>query len=319
MNESVFPKHSISRDEIEWENYLAELTPWQNRQGVWFKRDDYFAPLGYGGPNGSKMRQLIWYVNRFRVGKNHIVTGASIQSPQLSMSAIVGAHYGLPSRQVVYSKPETVLKHENPRIAYGFGATFEYAGGPYNPIIQRKVAGFTKEGSLVVEYGITVPHDKYDSETVRKFHEVGAYQVRNIPAEVERLIMPAGSCNSLTSVLMGLIRDPKNVSELFTIGIGPSKMNWVRTRMQHIGINMDNLPFAWRHHSLHDTGFSKYSDHFNGERFGGITFHPTYEAKMWRWLRTQEPIEQNDKTAFWIVGSAPNPKVIEPFYTRENS
>jgi len=108
MNESVFPKHSISRDEIEWEDYLAELTPWQNRQGVWFKRDDYFAPLGYGGPNGSKMRQLIWYVNRFRVGKNHIVTGASIQSPQLSMSAIVGAHYGLPSRQVVYSKPDCI-------------------------------------------------------------------------------------------------------------------------------------------------------------------------------------------------------------------
>jgi hypothetical protein len=25
----------------------------------------------------------------------------------------------------------------------------------------------------------------------------------------------------------------------------------------------------------------------------------------------------DDRTAFWIVGSAPNPKVIEPFYTRK--
>lgn len=316
MSESVFPTYSLDRDVICWEDYLGEFTPWQNRKGIWFKRDDYFAPLGYGGPNGSKMRQLVWYVNRFRHGKNHIVTGASIQSPQLSMSAIVGAHYGLPARQIVYSKPETVLKHENPRIAHGFGAVFEYAGGPYNPIIQRKVAGATQDKSLVVEYGITVPHDKYDPENVRKFHEVGAYQVRNMPDDVERLIVPAGSCNSLTSVILGLIRDAKNVRELFTIGIGPEKLQWMRSRFQHIGLDIDKLPFKWRHHSLHETGFSKYSDHFIGETYDGITFHPTYEAKMWCWLRNHEPITPDDKTGFWIVGSAPNPKVIEPFYTR---
>jgi hypothetical protein len=316
MADSVFPNYSLDRDEVKWEDYLGAFTPWQNRQGIWFKRDDYFAPLGYGGPNGSKMRQLVWYVNRFRQGKNHIVTGASIQSPQLSMSAIVGAHYGLLARQIVYSKPETVLKHENPRIAHGFGAVFEYAGGPYNPIIQRKVADATKGNSLVVEYGITVPHDKYDPDNVRKFHEVGAYQVRNMPDEITRLIVPAGSCNSLTSVILGLMRDPKNVKELFTIGIGPNKLPWMKARFQHIGMDIDSLPFKWRHHSLHDTGFSKYSDHFTGENFDGITFHPTYEAKMWRWLRNHDPIEQDDRTGFWIVGSAPNQKVIEPFYTR---
>lgn len=316
MSNTVFPVHSLDRRVIEWENYLGALTPWENHNGLWFKRDDYFAPLGYGGPNGSKMRQLIWYVNKFRAGKSHIVTGASIQSPQLSMSAIVGQHYGLPARQIVYSKPDTVLRHENPRIAYGFGAEFEYASGPYNPIIQRRVADLTQEKSLVVEYGITVPHDKYDPEAVRKFHEVGANQLSNIPDDVRRLIMPAGSCNSLTSVMLGLLRDPKNVDELFTIGIGPDKLPWMRARLQYIGLNVDELPFRWRHFSLHDTGFSKYSDHFKGEHYDGINFHPTYEAKMWRWLTQNNQLEFDDRTAFWIVGSAPNPKVIEPFYTR---
>lgn len=316
MSNTVFPVHSLDRRVIEWENYLGALTPWENHNGLWFKRDDYFAPLGYGGPNGSKMRQLIWYVNKFRAGKSHIVTGASIQSPQLSMSAIVGQHYGLPARQIVYSKPDTVLRHENPRIAYGFGAEFEYASGPYNPIIQRRVADLTQEKSLVVEYGITVPHDKYDAESVRKFHEVGANQLSNIPDDVRRLIMPAGSCNSLTSVMLGLLRDPKNVDELFTIGIGPDKLPWMRARLQYIGLNVDELPFRWRHFSLHDTGFSKYSDHFKGEHYDGINFHPTYEAKMWRWLTQNNQLEFDDRTAFWIVGSAPNPKVIEPFYTR---
>lgn len=313
---SIFTTHSMNRENVQWEKFLGELTPWENHNGIWFKREDYFCPLGYGGPNGSKLRQLIWYINRYRGTKTHIVTGASIQSPQLSMSAIVGSHYNLPCRQVVYSKPETVLRHDNPKIAYGFGAEFEYAKGPYNPIIQKRVSDLTQPSSLVVEYGITLPHDRYSAEDVRKFHEVGANQTLNIPDKITRLIAPAGSCNSLTSILLGLSRDSHNIKELFTLGIGPDKRSWLRERLNKIGVDIDNLPFTWNHHSLHDTGFSKYSDHFNGEKWDGINFHPTYEAKMWRWLRLNNYVEQDDSTGFWIVGSAPSTKVIEPFYTR---
>ena len=316
---TVFPELSLDRNVVKWEQHLGTHTPWENHRGLWFKRDDYFAPLGYGGPNGSKMRQLIWYVNKFRTGKTHIVTGASIQSPQLSMSAIVGQHYGMPARQIVYSKPHTVLKHENPRIAYGFGAEFEFANGPYNPIIQRQVADMTQDKSLVVEYGITLPHDRYAAEDVRKFHEVGAYQTTNVPPEVRRLIVPAGSCNSLTSIMLGLSRDPHNVEELFTIGIGPDKRSWMRERLAYIGVDVDTLPFKLKHYSLHDAGFSKYSDHFKGEQFDGIKFHPTYEAKMWRWLTQHGQLDYDDSTAFWIVGSAPDTKVVEPFYTRKSA
>jgi 1-aminocyclopropane-1-carboxylate deaminase/D-cysteine desulfhydrase-like pyridoxal-dependent ACC family enzyme len=319
MIETVFPSLTINHSQLAWESQLAKLTPWQNREGIWFKREDYFAPLGYGGPHGSKMRQLIWYMNRYRGGKTHVLTGASIQSPQLSMSAIVGAHYGLRCRQVVYSKPETVLKHVNPQVAAGFGAAFEYANGPYNPILQRKVADLKRGDSLVVEYGITVDHKTYDAETVRKFHEVGAHQVSNLPDEVTTLIAPAGSCNSLTSILLGLSRSPRSVSRLLTLGIGPDKRSWMRERLDLIGVDVNNLPFEWEHFSLHDTGYSKYSDAFKGETYAGINFHPTYEAKMWRWLKAQNVLgnvlPKNDSVGFWIVGSAPNVNVVKPFYT----
>lgn len=314
---TIFNTVALDRAHTHWEDELATLTPFENHKGIWFKREDYFAPLGYGGPNGSKMRQLIWYMNRNRAGKTHVVTGASIQSPQLSMSAIVGAHYGLPSRQVVYSKPETVLRHTNPMVAAGFGAVFEYASGPYNPILQRRVADLILPTSLVVEYGITVDHTRYDADTVRKFHEVGANQVRNLPTDVHRLIVPAGSCNSLTSVFLGLSRDSKNLRELFTLGIGPSKLVWMRERLALMGVDPDKLPFKWRHFSLHDTGYSKYTDHFNGESFDGIDFHPTYEGKMIRWLKANDMLFEtpDDRTAFWIVGSAPSVDVIRPFFT----
>ena len=60
MSQSIFKTLSTDRKVVKWEDYLRHLTPVENHQGVWFKREDYFAPLGYGGPNGSKMRQLIW-------------------------------------------------------------------------------------------------------------------------------------------------------------------------------------------------------------------------------------------------------------------
>jgi len=311
----MFPIQAISRKKVKWEDYLATPTAWEHHLGIWFKREDYFAPLGYGGPNGSKLRQLIWYIQRYRKGKDHILTGASVQSPQLSMSAIVGAHFGLRSIQVVYSKPSTVTTHDNPRIAAGFGARFEYARGPYNPIIQRRVEELKTRTSLVVEYGITLPHDRHPASEVKAFHSTGARQVQNTPSQVKTLIVPAGSCNTLCSILLGLVTFRTSIRTLYTIGIGPDKSQWVRDRMRIMGVNIDDLPFHWKHYSLHDTGYSTYSQKFQGEKYQGIKFHPTYEAKVWRWLREHDTIKQDYTTGFWIVGSQPQTEVISKHFT----
>lgn len=312
---SIFPGFSIDRHCIHWEDYLGVLTPVENHQGVWFKRDDLFLPLGPGGLGGSKCRQLIWYMNRYKEGKTHVLSGASIQSPQLLMSAIIGAHYGLPSRLVVYSKPSTVLSHPSPRIAAGFGAVFEYANGPYNPILQRKVDDLTRPDSLVVHYGITVDHRTYAPSVVQEFHEVGAKQVENIPDEVETLIMPTGSCNSICSVILGLSRNPHGVKTLLAMEIGPDKRDWLRERLAVMGVDITTLPFELKYITLHGD-FSKYTDHFK-ESFDGIQFHPVYEAKMWRWLQQNGGIVPDNKTLFWIVGAAPEPKAMEQFFTTE--
>ncbi len=313
MTDTFFPTQSIDRRWARWENMLDARTPWQNHQGIWFKREDYFAPLGYGGPNGSKLRQLIWIINKYRRGKTHILTGASVQSPQLSMTAIVGAHYGLKSRQVVYSKPSTVTRHDNPRIAKGFGASFEYASGPYNPIIQRKVARLTRPDSLVVEYGITMPHDKYKARDVKAFHAIGARQVLNVPAQVTKLIIPAGSCNTLCSIILGLSQDPGNVKMVTTMGIGPDKRNWVSQRLAIMGVDEYSLPFHWNRLDLQN--YYSYSQKVHGQEFDGIQFHPTYEAKIWEWINTNSSIHPDGTTGFWIVGSAPSVDVVKPFFT----
>ena len=40
---------------------------------------------------------------------------------------------------------------------------------------------------------------------------------------------------------------------------------------------------------------------------------------MVRWLRQNRPLKQDDRTGFWIVGSEPDPRVIEPFYIVKDS
>ena len=93
----------------------------------------------------------------------------------------------------------------------------------------------------------------------------------------------------------------------------------MRERLDLIGVDVNNLPFEWEHFSLHDTGYSKYSDAFKGETYAGINFHPTYEAKMWRWLKAQDVLgnvlPKNDSVGFWMVGREPDGNVVKPFYT----
>jgi 1-aminocyclopropane-1-carboxylate deaminase/D-cysteine desulfhydrase-like pyridoxal-dependent ACC family enzyme len=208
-----------------------------------------------------------------------------------------------------------VLKHVSPRIAAGFGAYFEYAKGPYNPILQKKVEELTRSNSLVVHYGITVDHMSYPAEIVREFHEVGANQTKNIPNEVDTLIMPTGSCNSICSVILGLSKDPKNIRRVVAMEIGPDKREWLWNRLAILGVVRDKLPFKVKYITLHGE-FSKYTDHFK-ETFDGIKFHPVYEAKMWRWLIQHGGITPDSKILFWIVGGEPDVKVLEPFYTNQ--
>ena len=71
MNKTIFDILSLDRNLVHWEDYLYKHTPCElvvnpeTNQQVWFKREDYFAPLsnyvnGQQGINGSKLRQAIW-------------------------------------------------------------------------------------------------------------------------------------------------------------------------------------------------------------------------------------------------------------------
>jgi 1-aminocyclopropane-1-carboxylate deaminase/D-cysteine desulfhydrase-like pyridoxal-dependent ACC family enzyme len=337
---SIFPELSIDRNKSRWEEHMFDLTPVELRDGIWWKREDYFAPLGYGGINGSKLRQLLHLFNGLQA--EGVITGASVLSPQLSMGALVAKHYGLPITCVLGgTKPESAIKHENVAIAAEAGADFYFGKVAYNPGIQSQVTKLQAlpeyEGYYRLNYGITVP-DNAEDEEVRAFHEVGAYQVQNIPSEVTHLAMTAGSCNSCVSVLYGLAKYRTNVRKVTLFGIGPTRLRMIEERLAKIeratGLEIRDIyrrkyihhadlqeehqtdgQILLVHYDLHATKFSGYTDKMPFRK-SGIDFHPTYEGKALTYMERNPGMfswyhEPDGKTLFWIVGSEPKREAMK--------
>lgn len=291
----------------------ARQTPWHLLNGRWYKREDYFAPLGRASINGAKLRQLDYLVSRaYHIeGKRSIVTGASILSPQLSMTAIVAQRYGMPCTCIVgATKPRTMVEHPNVEIALAAGADFEIGSVSYNPALQQRVKQYEQRtGAFRVPYGITTPEDATDDE-VFLFHSVGAMQVKQLPPGLEHLIVPFGSGNSATSLLLGLSRLQRK-PRVTLVQIGPSKFDWMQTRLERMGVtpgDWDDMDVSV--HVLHNVHYT-YSDRIAASE-DGITFHPTYEGKIVQQLRRNPERypgwhNRDGTTGFWIVGSEPHP------------
>jgi len=334
---SIFPKFSINPEVCNWENHLLDLTPVQFIGNMWFKREDMFAPLGYGGINGSKLRQAIWLVSeQDKLGddRNVLISGASIKSPQLPMSSAVATHFGYKSLHVIgATRPDTCMKKEMVKMATWFGAEFSFIKVGYNPVLQNKVNSIISvdpKKYFKLNYGITID-DKQPKEKIVEFHYMGANQVRNIPDEVENIIIPAGSCNSLISILYGLAKfKPLNLKNIYLIGIGPNKMKFIQDRLSLIkensGINTLNFNLGFETNDLiPSVGLSPYNikyidihsipkyDYQNEVKFTyeDIEFHPTYEAKIMDFISLNNPELMNPKTLLWIVGSKPRIEKME--------
>ena len=313
----IFKINSIDRCQVHWEDHLLDLTPVENIGGMWWKREDKFAPLGYGGINGSKLRQLIWLFSRKQY--SGVIGGAVVQSPQLIMVASCAKHWNIPCVQVIGGKPESSLKYDMVRMAVELGARSVFFNPGYAATLNSKAREMSRNGMsgyLHVETNITVCHKVNPPEQVEAFHRVGSEQVKNVPDHIETLILPAGSCNTLVSVLYGLGRfRPKGLKNVILLRISPNadkKRKWTKERLAIIedasGTPLRSLPYNFIEHDLVGSGFTTYGDTMKAT-FGEIVFHERYEAKCVRFMRENRAAFQpfiNDSALFWIVGSKPN-------------
>jgi hypothetical protein len=313
----IFKINSVDRRQVHWEDHLRDLTPIENIGGMWWKREDKFAPLGYGNINGSKLRQLIWLFSQKQYPG--VVSGAVTGSPQLPMVAACAKHWNISCVQVIGGRPESSLKHEMVKIGVELGAKSVFCNPGYAATLNSKALEMSRNGMsgyLHVETNITVCHKVNPPEQVEAFHRVGSEQIRNVPNHIQTLILPAGSCNTLVSVLYGLGRfRPKSVKNVILLRISPSadkKRKWTKDRLAIIedasGTPLRSLPYNFIEHDLVGRGYTTYADTMKAT-LGEIVFHERYEAKcvrfMWENRSAFQPF-MNDGALFWIVGSKPN-------------
>jgi len=333
MSDTIFKIKSYDRNQVQWEKHLYDLTPVEKHDGIWFKREDYFAPLGYDSVNGSKLRQCIYLVNRWVKTKriSGVVSGSVVGSPQHPFIASICKHYGIGCLIATGSK--NYLEHKNMVLANSLGAKFYVAKVGYAKALQSISFSLAKKipNHEVLETNITVDEKLNKPEAIERFHEVGAFQVRNIPDHIETLIIPCGSCNSVVSILYGLaLHTPKSLKNIVLMGIGnngsknlgyiPKRLGTIsdviglkinsKFDMTEIGFGSSTSSGAKmkiHHFNLNGSGYCQYSD-LMPYKISSIEFHPRYEGKCINYIMANKDKFAefwNEKTLFWIVGNEP--------------
>lgn len=307
---------------MNWEDKIFDITPVEMAGVMWFKREDKFAPLGYGDINGAKLRQCIYLINKWvkERGISGVVSGAVANSPQHAFVSMVCRYYRI-GCLIVTAKKETA-ESKYLQIAKNNGSSFFHSKIGYAKTLGSHAEKLAKQipGHTVLETNITLDEKKNNAESIEAFHKIGSEQSKNIPDHIETIIIPCGSCNSVTSVLYGICRyPPKQLNKIVLLGIGnlgSKDIHFVERRLQMIckvsGANSDIFDWSFNgeaqdkiqlfHYDLNGSGFCKYEDEMN-ERYGEIKFHPRYEAKCFRYVRTKLPDLINQKSLFWIIGS----------------
>ena len=280
-----------------------DLTPVENRDGIWYKREDLFRRPN--GVNGSKLRACFHLTREARDrGAEVVVSAASVLSPQSAMAATVARELGMESVTVVGgTTPEKAVRHKSIALAESEGSVLTSAPVGYNPALQAAGARIAKAtpGGWQLPYGITTPPDASPAD-VLAFVEVGATQVANLP-DIETLVLPFGSGNTAMGVLYGLLTGAgrPGLKRVVLMTIGPDRRTWLEDRLRSLGCDLRDLPVEQLH--LHPN-FAKYGDRMP-ETLDGIVLHPTYEGKVARYLNLVEPrwwSARDDRTALWIVG-----------------
>lgn len=299
---------TISRNILELQDGAIgdprELTPWQLRDGMWYKREDMHRNAY--GVNGAKFRACRHLITQavIKHGVDTIVTAQSVRSPQAAITATLCEEMDLDCYVVVgASKPETAINHVSVRIAVQAGAQLDTSRKvAYNGVIQPYGAKLAEElGGWQVPYAISPPADASEEE-LQGFLSVGGAQVTNLPHDVKTLVIPFGSGNSTAGVLYGLSCLTHLVERVILVGVGPDRTEWLWSQLAKVGVAPGDLPPV-EHLQLHDW-FAEYAD-LMPETIDGIVMHPTYEGKVVRYLNMVKPewwTSRDGSTGFWIVG-----------------
>lgn len=281
-----------------------DLTPVEFIEGVFFKRDDLFAPFGDSSVNGGKLRQGAYLIASAKeCGYSRILTGCSLISPQAPMIAAAAQYFGMSCR-VLYggTRMELIENRHMPRLALHYGASISIAKSGRANVLLHEARKLQSCGDFIVQYGM----NSKDPKHLAAFYESTAAQVQNLPDELDKLIVSVGSGITVSGILYGLQKYNKKVKQVVLVGLAPNREKKIRQRLAdlslHTGVNCWNSKFKYE--DIFADGIV-YEKRFENVRCGKIEFHGHYEAKTYLWFQENQKLFENQKVCFWIIGAEP--------------
>ncbi len=277
------------------------ISPVQEQEGVFYKRDDLFAPFGPGGLNGGKCRQTFqlikhnWdYIQQTFGGR--LITTSSVYSTSGTILAAFTHRLGLKSILAVGgTKPNTIDKHHMMRLAKAYGCDVRIVCGTGMAGPLKKRLNGICESEIVFN---TVFSDNV-ADQPRAILDPIAAQVVNLPDELDNLVVPVGTGIHLLGIMRGLKEHGKTVKRIIGCHVGPdrrkkidgylSPLEWQNPTYDMVALNLK-------------TAYAKACvEHMpNGDPLDEI-----YEAKTHVWMRENLDLK-NEKTLLWIVGRRPS-------------
>ena len=263
-------------------------SPIETFDGYLIKRDDMFS-LGEI-IKGGKVRQClrIVYENLDEIKSKYnggLITGCGLPSPQSTIVSAVSKYFGLKCIVVspIYDNSKVDVNRINVSLSQKLGAKIYGVGNPNPSGYKLDVKKLKDElGYYEIKFGM-------NSESVI---DTTSHQVKNIPNELENLVVICGSGLNLLGILKGIVKYKKKVNNVY--GITLSKFfdenkklyydNLVDKEKYKGQLHIIRSPYPYQRLKKTDIPFLDW----------------TYESKAYSFMT--ENISPSTNTLFWVVG-----------------
>lgn len=249
---------------------LDELTPveYYEDEGVWLKRDDMFEIYGVRGGKARSAYQVI--LELLEQGYKTIVTAGSRQSPQCEIVSFICESMGVDCKLFMpFGGDTSVITN----IKNNSHTEIIRVRPGYNNIIVARAREYAENrGCGYVPFGM---------ECARNV-EVTSEQVRNIPMECSRVVVPVGSGMSFSSIVTGMSKYGIEKPLLgVRVGKDPTKI------ISEYAFGLDLMDYEIVESSI---DYHEPVDAY----VGGYNLDPIYEAKCFEFLKRGDLL--------WVVG-----------------
>ena len=267
------------------------LTPVEEHNGIYYKRDDLYCP--WGDVNGGKVRQAIRLFENKRIYDwPGVVAAVSVHSPTGPVISRVTKEFNTPCIIAVGgTKVENLDILPMMRLTRYYGAEVRIvAGHGMKNAINARVNEICEETGY---HNIDFSHHIYNDTDL--MFNTNSTEVLNIPNELDVLVMSLGVGIQFACVLKGLKKHKKKVKRIIGVQVGPDRRKLIDGYLNQNPLTEPRFDLEYEL-VQYKSAYSKSEI----QKVGGFYLDDIYEAKAHKWML--ENIDLNQKILFWCVG-----------------